>query len=448
MSLTDKVLKLIKLSKEKKALSKQQETTKALEQKRRKDALGKEAKPGFKLGRSEEIYDTEKLDKAYLDGISKASDDLAKITSKGKLKLKTVPKRMNKGFAPERLHKVIARAGLYSNRKAEELIRAGRVSVNGEVAVLGQQIDLNDPSLKVRIDGQIINHRESLKQPCQVLIYHKSEGEISSRHDPEGRKTVFDRLPRLKVGRWVQVGRLDINTSGLLLFTNDGQLAHRLMHPAFNIERRYLCRVYGEVTDQMLRNVSKGVQLEDGFARFDEIKPVVDPEKNENVKNTKANSWFEVTLKEGRKHEVRRIWESQGIIVSRLIRIEYAGIELSRKYSIPPSGYLEADLNEINLLRGLVGLPPETEGFRPEDFADWSKSEAKRQKALHLRKIRKAIAKDKAHRPDNTRIQDEKNKEQHEKRKQLAENISQRNKRKFKSKKDLQDNDFVERFYK
>ncbi|MFC6275893.1 23S rRNA pseudouridine(2605) synthase RluB [Psittacicella hinzii] len=448
MFLTDRVMEMIRSSREKKSLEKQRQKEKA----QRKEQARKDFYRRKVLAQSEQIYNAAELDKSYLDGISKASDEAVQVSKTGLIRLKTTKKR-DKGVRAERLHKVIARTGMCSNRKAEQLIREGRVSVNGERAILGQQIDLNDASLKVRVDGEIIKHRASLKQSCQVLIYHKAEGEISSRKDPEGRKTVFDRLPRLAVGRWVQVGRLDANTSGLLLFTNDGELAHRLMHPSYHIERKYLCRVYGEVTPEILEKITRGVELEDGIAKFDEIRPIDSPDfEANNQGRKKANAWFEVTLREGRKHEVRRIWESQDVIVSRLIRIEYAGIKLSRQYSIPQSGYLEADLNEINLLRGLVGLAPETEGFKPEDYG-YSKSEAKRLKSQHLRTIRRAISKDKLHRAKNEKVYDEKNKEQHEKRKQLAERISQSNKRKFNREKDKKKGTnkavaFIEKFYK
>ncbi|RIY34451.1 hypothetical protein CKF54_00200 [Psittacicella hinzii] len=441
MSITEKVLKLIKATKEKKSL----DAKKAKEKQQKKEQARKNLHRRSILARSAEIYEAEQVGEAYLEGLSKAKAEVADISSTGKIKLKTI-KQQSKGVRPERLHKVIARTGICSNRKAEQLIREGRVSVNGERALVGQQIDLNDSSIKVRVDGEIIKHRASLREPCQVLIYHKAEGEISSRKDPEGRKTVFDRLPRLSVGRWVQVGRLDANTSGLLLFTNDGELAHRLMHPSYNIERKYLCRVYGEVTDQMIKKITDGIELEDGIAKFDEVRPIsgLEADEGNNNQRKKANAWFEVSLSEGRKHEVRRIWESQAVIVSRLIRVEYAGIRLNRQLSIPQSGYLEADLDEINMLRGLVGLAPETEGFRPSDFAGQTKSEAKRQKAKHLRTIKRAIFKDSKYRGKQARVQDEKNKEQHEKRKQLAEKISQKNKKKFSNK---NDNDFVEKFY-
>ena len=181
-------------------------------------------------------------------------------------------------------------------------------------------------------------------------MYYKPEGELCTRHDPEGRATVFDRLPRLTGARWVAVGRLDINTSGLLLFTTDGELANRLMHPSREVEREYSVRVFGQVDDAMLARLKKGVQLEDGPANFKTIKP---------VGGTGLNQWFDVTLMEGRNREVRRLWESQGIQVSRLIRIRYGNIKLMKL--LPRGGWQEMDLENVNYLRELVGLPPETE---------------------------------------------------------------------------------------
>ena len=229
------------------------------------------------------------------------------------------------------------------------MISQNRVSVDGKIASLGDRIDVNS-GVKVRIDGHLINLMQVQKEVCRVLMYYKPEGELCTRHDPEGRATVFDRLPRLTGARWVAVGRLDINTSGLLLFTTDGELANRLMHPSREVEREYSVRVFGQVDDAMLARLKKGVQLEDGPANFKTIKP---------VGGTGLNQWFDVTLMEGRNREVRRLWESQGIQVSRLIRIRYGNIKLMK--SLPRGGWQEMDLENVNYLRELVGLPPETE---------------------------------------------------------------------------------------
>ena len=239
----------------------------------------------------------------------------------------------------EKLQKVLARAGQGSRREIEAMIAENRVSVDGKMATLGD-----------RIDGRIINLQQAQKEVCRVLMYYKPEGELCTRSDPEGRPTVFDRLPRLNGARWIAVGRLDINTSGLLLFTTDGELANRLMHPSREVEREYSVRVFGQVDDAMLARLRKGVQLEDGPANFKEIKF---------AGGVGINQWYDVTLMEGRNREVRRLWESQGIQVSRLIRIRYGNIKLMK--GLPRGGWEEMDLENVNYLRELVGLSPETE---------------------------------------------------------------------------------------
>lgn len=243
----------------------------------------------------------------------------------------------------------MARAGQGSRREIESIIAENRVSVDGKIATLGDRINVNS-GVKVRIDGNLINLTQAQKEVCRVLMYYKPEGELCTRHDPEGRATVFDRLPRLTGARWIAVGRLDINTSGLLLFTTDGELANRLMHPSREVEREYSVRVFGAVDDAMLNRLKKGVQLEDGPANFKEIKF---------VGGVGMNQWFDVTLMEGRNREVRRLWESQGIQVSRLIRIRYGNIKLMK--NLPRGGWQEMGLADVNYLRELVGLPPETE---------------------------------------------------------------------------------------
>lgn len=251
--------------------------------------------------------------------------------------------------AGEKLQKILARAGQGSRRELESVIEAGRVSVDGKIATLGDRVIVSS-STKIRIDGNLINLTPAQKEVCRVLMYYKPEGELCTRSDPEGRATVFDRLPRLNGARWIAVGRLDINTSGLLLFTTDGELANRLMHPSREVEREYSVRVFGNVDDAMLHRLKKGVQLEDGPANFKQIK---------SVGGTGMNQWFDVTLTEGRNREVRRLWESQGVEVSRLIRIRYGNIKLEK--TLPRGGWEEMDLDRVNYLRELVGLPQETE---------------------------------------------------------------------------------------
>jgi 23S rRNA pseudouridine2605 synthase len=212
----------------------------------------------------------------------------------------------------ERLQKVLAAAGLGSRREIESWIEAGRVTVGGRVAKLGDRAT----GEAIAVDGRPVEL--AALQPGRVLIYNKPEGELVTRSDPEGRTTVFSKLPP---GRWIAVGRLDLNSAGLLLFTDDGELANRLMHPRYGIEREYQVRVQGPVDLERLR---RGVHLEDGEAAFERIEPV-DPRAS-----TSANRWYRVMLKEGRNREVRRMFEAVGARVSRLIRIRYGPIELPR----------------------------------------------------------------------------------------------------------------------
>ncbi|MDM7859859.1 23S rRNA pseudouridine(2605) synthase RluB [Alteromonas sp. ASW11-36] len=248
----------------------------------------------------------------------------------------------------EKLQKILANYGLGSRREMERWIEQGRVSVDGKVATLG---DRADASAQIRVDGNVITGLAKEKS-CRVLMYNKPEGELCSRSDPEGRATVFDRLPVIRPGRWIAVGRLDINTSGLLLFTNDGELANRLMHPKHEVEREYAVRVFGDVNTAHLKALKSGVELEDGMAKFTTIS--ARPSDDESL-----NHWFNVTLSEGRNREVRRLWESQGLQVSRLIRVRYGELELKKR--LPQGAWIELGLDDINALRKMVKLAPETE---------------------------------------------------------------------------------------
>ena len=218
----------------------------------------------------------------------------------------------------ERLHKVLANAGLGSRRMLEQRIQAGEVELNGAPAEIGTSVKAGD---RVVMDGKQFVVATDNRDDAEVLLYHKPEGVLTTRDDPEGRPTVFEQLPHLKGARWVAVGRLDINTTGLLLLTTDGDLANALMHPTSGLEREYLCRVHGEVPDEILERLKAGVELEDGPARFDEIAI---------ISRGGSHSWFRVVLREGRNREVRRLWDSQGFLVSRLKRIRYGKIELPR----------------------------------------------------------------------------------------------------------------------
>ncbi|MBR9726939.1 23S rRNA pseudouridine(2605) synthase RluB [Shewanella intestini] len=284
----------------------------------------------------------------------------------------------------EKLQKVLARAGHGSRREMEAWIAAGRVSIDGEIANLGDRIESD---VKVRIDGRSVSVKSADDVICRVLAYHKPEGEICSRKDPEGRPTVFDRLPKIRDSRWVAVGRLDINTSGLLLFTSDGELANKLMHPSNEVEREYAVRTFGEVPEAAVQRLRNGVTLEDGPAHFDSIKPA----GGEGI-----NQWWHVTLNEGRNREVRRLWESQEVQVSRLIRVRYGMVELPK--SLPRGGWVELTMEQVNYLRQLAGLELETRSFLGTDKHSVSRSKVK------SAKIRRAVRKHKvAAKPKPTR---------------------------------------------
>lgn len=244
-------------------------------------------------------------------------------------------------YMSEKLQKVLARVGLGSRRALEDWIVAGRVSVNGKIAKLGDRISEGDI---LRVDGKIISFTVESEQRRRVVLYYKPEGEVCTRTDPEGRPTVFDRLPNLQDERWVAVGRLDINSTGLLLFTTDGDLANRLMHPSSRIEREYAVRVFGEVPPDTLKQLREGVMLDDGPAKFDELREA----GGEGI-----NSWYHVVIREGRKREVRRMWEAVGMQVSRLIRVRFGPLTLPR--SLRVGRYVELDREQIDELAELCG---------------------------------------------------------------------------------------------
>ncbi|WP_267256754.1 23S rRNA pseudouridine(2605) synthase RluB [Coxiella endosymbiont of Ornithodoros maritimus] len=241
----------------------------------------------------------------------------------------------------ERIQKVLARFGHGSRREIEKMIAEGRIKVNQRLAQLGDRITEQD---LVYIDGQLSSF--SAPEQVRVLLYHKPEREICTRKDPEGRMTVFETLPRLKDGRWVIIGRLDINTSGLLLFTNEGELANRLMHPSAQVEREYAVRVLGAVDAEMTKKLAHGIELEDGKARFEDI---VD------VGGDRKNRWFHVVVVEGQHRLVRRLWESQGVKVSRLIRVRFGPIILPK--SLRRGAWKELEPPEIKALQNISILP-------------------------------------------------------------------------------------------
>lgn len=237
----------------------------------------------------------------------------------------------------QRIQKLLAHAGIGSRREIERYIEAGVIRVNGRVATLGDKISVTD---KVQFNGRIIKLAKKLEQPTQVLMYHKPEGQICSRKDPDHADTVFKHLPRLAQGRWISVGRLDLNSAGLLLFTNDGELANLLMHPAQSVLRVYQVRVRGELTPEERKTLQTGVTLEDGHAAFESIHP---------VGGTTQNKWYKVGLREGRNREVRRMFEALGHQVSRLIRIQYGPITLPK--SLKQGAYLNLTESQIDALK-------------------------------------------------------------------------------------------------
>jgi 23S rRNA pseudouridine2605 synthase len=240
------------------------------------------------------------------------------------------------------LQRLLANAGYGSRREIERWIAEGRLRINGRVARLG---DRAEPTDRIQLDRRTLPLHRKQTGPRRVIAYHKPAGEIVSRADPKGRPTAFAKLPPLHGGRWIAVGRLDLNTSGLLLFTNDGDLANRLMHPSRELERVYAVRVLGKVSDEDLERLQAGVQLEDGPARFDSLA---------DAGGEGANHWYHVSIREGRKREVRRLWESLGFRVSRLIRIRFGSVELGRW--LRSGRWRELQAAEVQDLMTLAGM--------------------------------------------------------------------------------------------
>lgn len=290
-----------------------------------------------------------------------------------------------KSATSEKLQKVLARAGLGSRRELEEWISAGRVKVNGKPATLGDRVSADD---KITVDGKKLAAPDKAAGHS-LLLYNKPLGEICTRNDPEGRPTVFDHLPTLQHARWVAIGRLDINTTGLLLFTTDGELAHKLMHPSTSIVREYAVRVMGEVTDEILRNLTRGVELEDGMANFTAIA---------DGGGEGSNHWYHVSLSEGRNREVRRLWESQGLKVSRLKRVRYGNVLIpshvkAGKYVVLP----DADAKALYQLAGMRWQPAR----KPMELRGKYAARKRGDKKIHLpedrrnAEVRKGVRQDK-----------------------------------------------------
>ncbi|MCX7552863.1 pseudouridine synthase [Marinicella sp. S1101] len=237
----------------------------------------------------------------------------------------------------ERIQKTLARCGLGSRRQIEAAIKLGQISINRKPVVLGQKLQAGD-KITWKNRAWVV---ETEHVTPKVLMYNKPLSEVTTRQDEKGRKTVFDSLPRIKGQKWLNIGRLDINTTGLLLFTTDGDFANHLMHPSANIDREYACRVFGEVTPEVIENLLNGVELEDGMAKFSDIQAAGDEDRG-------SNSWFHVAIMEGKNREVRRLWESQNIQVSRLKRVRYGPVFLPK--SLRKGQMKELNAKELDIL--------------------------------------------------------------------------------------------------
>lgn len=298
-------------------------------------AQGNSPKSGQKSGKSDDIFSfvtSEKFDQSM--GAEAGTDANNRRKPKARRDLTA------EDDAPK-LHKVIAETGVGSRREMEDMIIAGRISVNGEPAHVGQRIL---PTDQIRINGKLLQRKVS-QRPPRVMLYHKPSGEIVSRDDPEGRPSVFDRLPMLKIGKWVAVGRLDFNTEGLLLFTTSGDLANRLMHPRYNIEREYAVRTLGELEEGMRQKMLSGIELEDGVGKFSKVAE---------GGGAGVNKWYRVVIGEGRNREVRRMFEAVGLTVSRLIRTRYGVMILPK--TLRRGRWEELEENAVRDLLKVSGL--------------------------------------------------------------------------------------------
>ena len=254
-------------------------------------------------------------------------------------------------MSEERVHKALSRMGYGSRREIERWIEQGRVKINGKTCSPGDRVKPGD---WVHVNGRRVIVRAEKPAATRVIMYHKPEGQVCTRNDPEGRPTVFDHLPKAGRARWISIGRLDINTSGLLLFTTNGELANRLMHPSQAIEREYAVRVNGDVTRDAIRQLLTGVMLDDGPAHFDDI---------QDGGGEGRNRWYYVVIREGRKREVRRLWEAVGARVSRLIRVRYGNIVMPKSLRRGRTKALDAE--QIGQLAESVGLELELEPAAP-----------------------------------------------------------------------------------
>ncbi|MFB9885521.1 23S rRNA pseudouridine(2605) synthase RluB [Balneatrix alpica] len=264
----------------------------------------------------------------------------------------------------EKLQKVLARAGLGSRREMETWISEGRVSIDGRVANLGDRVTGYESIL---VDGQPLQAGPLKHYEARILLYNKPEGEVVTRKDPDGRPTVFDRLPRLQGQRWIAVGRLDINTSGLLLFTTDGELANKLMHPSTQIDREYAVRIMGEVKDEVLETLKKGVMLDDGPARFTDVRF---------FDGQGINRWYHCVVMEGRNREVRRLWESQQVQVSRLKRVRFGHVFLPSR--LKTGQWEEIQQKDAKVIYEMAGLEPKKVPQKTaKEQASWERQQRK-----------------------------------------------------------------------